>query len=411
MKTSKIIIILFAILWHSITQAQNILWSKKANTQNLQINSLAFNHDGTQVLSGTDCHPAYIRIFNSQNGNLKWNYKVGNSYLCIMGVSFGSNSKYIASIEEFGNILIFDNSGSSPILIDSFKTGTLYGFNLAFSEKGDRLAVGCSNGKLKVYDLVSKTLVIDINAHTSWVTAVTFSSDGQYLITGGNDDKVKIWNNTGDLVRTLSGHTGDISSVKILSDNSHILSSSKDKTAKLWKFSDGAIVRTFTGHRREINDMDLSGDETKIATVSSDSTCRIWNLNSGQELLSFGVKDSGSLRAVAWSPVNNQIATGSVLSDIVLWKLPTSLSVKQVEKTDNEITLFPNPSSGFLTWTESSEKPLTIVIFDHEGREIMQLDSEDTSADVHELNNGFYMLQINHQNGAIIRKRFILSHQ
>jgi WD40 repeat protein len=72
--------------------AQNIEWSRKANPGFLSINSVAFRSDGEQVLSGTNCHPASIRVFEVADGSLAWDYSVGFTYMCIMGVAFSANS-------------------------------------------------------------------------------------------------------------------------------------------------------------------------------------------------------------------------------------------------------------------------------------------------------------------------------
>ena len=95
------------IIFLNISRAQTIDWSMKANPLNLSINGVAFRADGQKVLSGTNCHPATIRMFDVTSSNLDWNYNVGMTFMCIMGVTFSSNTNYIAAIEEFGNIFIF----------------------------------------------------------------------------------------------------------------------------------------------------------------------------------------------------------------------------------------------------------------------------------------------------------------
>lgn len=229
---NKITSTLMSVLLCSAIQAQTIDWSMKGNPDNLQVNGVAFRADGLKVLSGTNCHPASIRMFDVASSNLDWDHNVGMTYMCIMGVTFSSNTNYIAAIVEFGNIFIFDNTGISPVIIDTINTGTSYGFSTAISPSNDKVAVGCSNGKLKIYNIPSGTLASDINAHPSWVTTVAYSPDGTKIITGGNDDKVKIWSNSGTLLFTCTGHIGDITNVKVTPDNNFVVSSSKDDKIK-----------------------------------------------------------------------------------------------------------------------------------------------------------------------------------
>ncbi len=68
---------------------------------------------------------------------------------------------------------------------------------LAFSARGDRLAIGASQGFLQVWDVASTTSV-RLDAHREgrkwWpVAAVTFSPDGRRLFSGGTDRKAKVY--------------------------------------------------------------------------------------------------------------------------------------------------------------------------------------------------------------------------
>jgi len=339
--------IAFTIIFIGFCHSQTIDWSMKGNPSNLQVNGVAFRSDGQKVLSGTNCHPASIRMFDVASSHLDWDYNVGTSYLCIMGVTFSSNSNYIAAIEEFGNIFIFDNTGVHPVIMDTINTGTSYGFSTAISPGNDKVAVGCSNGKLKIYNLPGGTISNDINAHPNWVTTVAYSTDGTKIVTGGNDDRVKIWSNTGKLLYTCTGHSGDITSVKVTPDNNFVVSSSKDKKIKVWNINTGALVQTISGHTQEVNGIDVSPDGSKIVSASSDHTCKIWNFNTGNLITTFGVPDSGAVNSVAWSPNGNKIATGNALSDVVLWSIPLTINTNDI-KSSEYLKIYPNPTQNQL---------------------------------------------------------------
>jgi WD40 repeat protein len=394
--TIKITIMFMAILVSSAIKAQTIDWSMKANPLNLSINGVAFRADGQKVLSGTNCHPASIRMFDVPSGTLNWDYNVGMTYMCIMGVTFSSNTNYIAAIEEFGNIFIFDNTGASPLIIDTINTGTSYGFSTAISPANDKVAVGCSNGKMKIYNIASGTLTSDVNAHPNWVTSVAYSPNGNIIVTGGDDNKVKIWSNTGTLLFTCNGHTGDITNVKITPDNNFVVSSSKDDKIKIWNISTGALVQTISGHSNDVNGIDLSPDGSKIVSASSDSTCKIWNFNTGNLLSTFGVADSRAINTVAWSPNGDKIATGNGLSDVVLWSIPTTLGIDNFSKGNEfEFTLFPNPSSEQVSFKlPINLKVEKVEITDINGKIVFSSNENKNSIPISNLQSGIYYLSI-----------------
>jgi WD40 repeat protein len=340
--------ITFTMVSIGVCSAQKIDWSMKGNPLNLQVNGVAFRADGQKVLSGTNCHPASIRMFDVASSKLDWDYNVGMTYMCIMGVTFSSNTHYIAAIEEFGNIFIFDNTGVNPIMIDTIDTGTSYAFSTAISPDNDKVAVGCSDGKLKIYNIPSGTLSNDINAHPSWVTTVAYSADGTTIVTGGNDDKVKIWSNSGTLLHTCTGHKGDITGVKITPDNNFVVSSSKDDKIIIWNITTGALVQTISGHTSDVNGIDISPDGSKIVSASSDKTCKIWNFSTGNLITTFAVADSGAVNSVAWSPNGDKIVTGNAVSDVVLWSIPLTLHVNDINVSHHTI-IYPNPTKNQLS--------------------------------------------------------------
>ncbi len=385
--------ITFVVLTVGICTAQTMDWSRKGNPLNLQVNGVAFRADGKKVLSGTNCHPAHIRMFDAASSNLDWDYNVGMAYMCIMGVAFSANTNYIAAIEEFGNIFIFDNTGVNPVMIDTINTGTSYGFSTAISPGNNKVAVGCSNGKLKIYNIQGGTLHSDINAHPGWVTTVAYSPDGTKIITGGNDNKVRIWSNTGTLLYTCTGHTDDITNVKVTPDNSFVVSSSKDDKIKIWNIATGALVRTIGGHTNDVNGIDISPDGSRIVSASSDSTCKIWNLNTGSLITTFAVADSGAVYAVAWSPSGDKIATGNALSDVVLWSVPVTLNSNEINLS-NYLKIYPNPTLNELNIQLPFEpKAGQFMIYNESGqlqKMYTDINSRNVSLDITFLSEGQY---------------------
>ncbi len=352
MKTIKNVAFLLVMLISAKLSAQTFTvtldWTKKANPMNNSINSVGFRADGQKVLSGTNCHPASIRMFDVTTSDLLWDYNVGTHYMCIMGVTFSANANYIAAIEEFGNIFLFDNTGTTPVIIDTINTATSYAFCTAISPLNDKVAAGCSGGRLKIYNISGGTLSNNILAHSGWVTAVAYSPNGNKIVTGGSDDKVKIWTKTGTLLFTCSGHTGDITSVKVTPDSNYVISASQDKTIKIWDINTGTLIRTITGHTRSVNGIDISPDGTKIVSASSDSSCKIWNFATGDLITTFGIRDSGSVNSVAWSSDGSRIVTGNQKSDISIWRVNTSSSIQDAFYTIS-LNLFPNPAQDNFT--------------------------------------------------------------
>ena len=405
--TLKVMLITMLFVIHQIANCQTLDWSEKANPLMNSINGVAFNSSGDEVISGTNCHPASIRLFETSNGNLNWDYEVGSDFLCIMGVAISANKSYIAAIEEYGNILIFDNTGLLPIIIDTIKTGTDYGFSVAISPDNSTLLVGCSDGKMMGYQIETGELIFDINAHSSWVTTVAYSPDGAYIISGGNDDKVKIWQSNGVLIYTCSGHIGDITCVKVSPDNQFVVSSSKDDLIKIWDIETGVEIRTLNGHENNVNGVDISPDSKYIVSVSTDATNKIWQLSTGNLLSTFGLIDCGAVNAVAWSPAGDKIVTGNAKSDVMLWSVDM-LVLPVHELTQSNIKIYPNPTSDFLQFeidkTFAFDK---IIVLDSIGKKVLSVPAT-TKLDIRELSSGIYLVYLMSNNAIMAQQKITI---
>ncbi|RMZ99228.1 neurexin-1a-like isoform X9 [Brachionus plicatilis] len=75
----------------------------------------------------------------------------------------------------------------------------------------------------------------DSNAHRGPVNQVDISGDKEHLVSGSSDGTVKVWNTINkSLVSVLNGHRGEVTCVSI-SNNDLIVSGSTDQTVALWR--------------------------------------------------------------------------------------------------------------------------------------------------------------------------------
>ena len=77
---------------------------------------------------------------------------------------------------------------------------------------GEWLALGSTRlGQLLVWEWQSETYVLKQQGHLYGISTLDFSSDGQYIATGGDDSKVKLWNtSSGFCFVTFSEHVAPV---------------------------------------------------------------------------------------------------------------------------------------------------------------------------------------------------------
>jgi hypothetical protein len=72
---------------------------------------------------------------------------------------------------------------------------------VAFSPDGTRLAAGCRDNTVRLFDVASRQEVAELRGHTDYVHAVAWSPDGTRLVSGSGDFTVRVWDSVSPQVR------------------------------------------------------------------------------------------------------------------------------------------------------------------------------------------------------------------
>ena len=108
--------------------------------------------------------------------------------------------------------------------------------------------------------------------HTGPVQAVTFSQDGQIVVTGSQDQTVRLWNaESGEVVRQFVGHVSPVHTVD-LSDDGELLVTGDIESTYLWRVSLEDIVALTC----EKIATDLTTEERALYEIHDDSeVCQV----------------------------------------------------------------------------------------------------------------------------------------
>lgn len=187
---------------------------------------------------------------------------------------------------------------------------------------------GSQDNTLKLWDVSSGSEIRTFHGHSDVITTVQFSRDGRYALSGSHDYNLLLWDiSTGEKIRTFTGHTDGINVVTFSSDGRYALSGSDDGTLRLWDIERGVEIRKFEGHSYWTSSAAFSPDGKYALSGGGDNIVRLWEISTGKKVKDFK-GHSGSVSSVAFSPDGKYVLSSSRDGTVKLWDISVGKIVR-----------------------------------------------------------------------------------
>jgi len=178
-----------------------------------------------------------------------------------------------------------------------------------------RVAAVSYEGSVFGWDVNTSEATLDCNlgfgfhATQGSLKAIAVSASGKYLVCGGMDERIRIFNvaenrNLGE----LTGHSGCVTCLEFVGDQ-FVVSGSEDNNLGIWRVQDWLCVHILGGHKAAVTDIAVHPSGKLALSVSKDNTLKVWNLVQGR--CAFTRRLHGHAVKVQWS------ASGEMYSLVV----------------------------------------------------------------------------------------------
>lgn len=265
-------------------------------------------------------------------------------------ILFSSEGTRLISVSDDKNIHMWDTGTGE--LIRTFRTFSQSGFSgriycAALSPDDKFLAIGgyFPENEIRIINLNKDSDVVLLKGHKNVVSKIRFSSDGQQLLSAGNDQTIRLWNLTysagkisGSPGKIFMGHSAPVYDIAWAPDNRKFVSASLDGSLRLWNIAGGDPV-LMRMHIDKVYAVSFSGDGKFIASGGNKGDILIWNgdgtyrkklspFESPVTALSFdpvgkllAVTDRGQMidpesgviiSRLAWSPTSGNVTAGAL---------------------------------------------------------------------------------------------------
>lgn len=172
------------------------------------------------------------------------------------------------------NIYCYSPDSATPLLVHKKHTGTVC--VLKTNKKGELLS-GSWDTTARFWR--GESLISTLEGHEASVWAADFLTD-ESIVTASADKTIKIWNTSGECLKTFTGHEDVIRCISVVNEKI-FLTCSNDASIKQWNVDEKGCINTFYGHENYVYSIrqfpDSTPENIRLVSCSEDRSVRIWS--------------------------------------------------------------------------------------------------------------------------------------
>ncbi|CAM9354076.1 unnamed protein product, partial [Ectocarpus sp. 4 AP-2014] len=254
--------------------------------------SMSFSPDRTEargIVAGTNQGRIYrVRMETLASIVVSENHR--GSVTCVSYARGVSDRFATASVD--GTVRVWDTSDYGVLTTAVVRDA---GEPLCLVLTQDMMLTGWRDGQIRSHDADTGHLLWSIdNAHAGGVTSLVVSHNERFLVTGGMQGELRVWElRSRDLVSHLKQHGQRVTALALFSDDVHALSVSRDRSLICWDLRSESQVSHHSQRMGGVNAVALSQDETTVITMGQEKRVSYWDLREHHPVLA-KVRNGGS---------------------------------------------------------------------------------------------------------------------
>jgi WD40 repeat protein len=213
---------------------------------------------------------------------------------------------------------------------------------------GDQPSLASAADDLTFWNAATATAIKSIK-QPAWVTAIAFRPDGAQLATGHDDGRVRLWDTaSASMIREWEMEPSPISTLAFSGDGLKLAIGREDRTLVLLDCAHGIVIGKLKGHSDRISGVAWHPTTRFLATSSWDTTCRLWNVQQGEQIFILNGQ-ADQVHAVAFSPDGSILASTDSEATIWLWEPFQGKVIRKLKSHVGEVTqLAFTPDGNYL---------------------------------------------------------------
>jgi WD40 repeat protein len=233
----------------------------------------------------------------------------------ILSLAFTADGKTLAYGEADFTVHLMSPKTRKDRPFPKAHAGAVTALAFAKGDKGLYLVSGSSDWTVRRWDDLFGTKPAQktvTSGHLAASYAAAFAPDDRTLITGGQDDTLRVWD-VADAIgkeKYAVPTPVHIYTLACLPDGKRVATGGSGTEGHLWDLSARRLSQPLKGHTHVVPTVAVSPDGQQIVTGSGDKSVRIWEPRFGKELRRFKGYTT-PINAVTFTPDGKQVITAS----------------------------------------------------------------------------------------------------
>ncbi|MFO0910862.1 MAG: protein kinase [Isosphaeraceae bacterium] len=354
------------------------------------IRALALHPDGRRVatasvrFNATNAEPGGVRV---------WDLTTGTEAGVIAGdnpeafsIAFSPDGRLLAVGGSDGKLRLFDATTLAPAgpVIDHGRDVTVFG--VAFSPDSRKLASGARDGTLRVWDLAAGKEVLKLRELLD-LRGVAFSPDGRWVAACSHGTTVGVWDvASGNRLALHAVHATAATALAFCPDGRWLASADVSGKVQIYDAVNPGVRATLRGQTGAVYGLAFHPEGAQLAAAGADGTVKVYDPWQGQAHRTFAASRTPAPTALAYSPDSRLLAaagsrrdnSGILTEQVRLWD-PAAGSVRRILRGHtggvNDVAFAPDGRAvatasldrSIRLWDPTTGRPIGGPLTGHDG--------------------------------------------